>query len=238
MKRELFFSVVLFLFVTTLTSASAFAREISFRFRDFSGFAHWLIDDQRQNALYTVRLDGVEAQLDTKFVIKQPTVRAIDKRVVPGKTFLQVATFFFYDSDSIEKHCEPSDLFGSLSEGVPYTYAVLKDSLVFVESTAKPDEESAKDRFSKHYIISGMKTRVRFAGEFYVYKDTVQKLVHVVFDNGSGTYRPDSAMLPALLNVLRENFDDDKIKLHVKTFDQKIDVAKMFDLRDDYLSKK
>lgn len=223
-SRRLFCSIPMFFFFL-LSSESVLAREISYRTRD-SWLAHKLIGDGGK--LYNIPIVDAEHYLPTHFKIHRSSVKVVDRRIFPGKDIIYLMRSMVYYNDSGVLHGRPSELFGSLNEGIVHTFVVTSDKLIFVESTKNPQTERTKDKLSKHYVISGLKNKVRYSGEFFVYYHPAKKHVHVVFDNSSGTYRPDSNALPQLKLLIDANLSDENITFHVKSFDQEIDVYKMF----------
>lgn len=200
-------------------------------FRDTAG--HMMHEHDRKSR-YWVALHDVNAYLPEEHKIKRKSVKLINDRIVPGKTMLKTMRHFMYYNKDI--WCEETikNIFTSLSENKPHTYVVTYDKLIFTESTNFPSEEIIKDKFTKHFLISGLLKKVNYSGEFHVYKNPENNQVFVVFDNSSGTYQPPSESLPYLQQLLEDNLNSsndsekDKIYIITKNFKQQIDKEKLF----------
>src|SRR4030095_13141023 len=135
-------------------------------------------------------------------------IKTVELGILPGKPLLKLFRHLVVNLDPTVRIESAKDFFNRLQEGRPHTYTVSPYHLIFTESTATPVDEQCKDKLSKHYFISNFLHKVSFAGEFYVYKNPSNKEVFVVFDNSSGTYRPDGEDLPNLKRLLEVNFSD------------------------------
>jgi len=186
--------------------------------------------DHGVNALYTIMLDNVDEFLPIKNGIKRKIVRLVSDGWLPGKPLVKYFRRRIYYRQGRLKWALAKDFFASLREGVPYTYVVLSHGLSFTESTHELVDEKFKNIFSKHYLISELTRKVNIAGEFYVYKNKHNHDVFLVFDNSSGTYRPPNSSLSNFEKLLSCNFDvtSDEIYFIVKSFEQKIDIEKLF----------
>ena len=221
------------IFIISFCSTSLSAREMTFYLKEFSNMAHkWIAETGK--GLYIVPLDHVSDYLDDKFPIQLTSIRVMDNRILPGKSLVKLARHIIFHSTGDAKITETTKFFASLTLGRPHTYVVTKNQLIFAESTANPVEERVKDKISKHYVISHMASKVQCAGEFFVYRNANDD-IHVVFDNASGTYRPNSEVMLKLKNLLDDNLADQGIYIHVKTFEQKVDVEKMFAHHEGFL---
>lgn len=218
-----------FLFMSCLLfSKLGAAAEVTYEFQHFSPRAHELMEDHGWNALYKVDLSYVKDYLSAKLPIAPLHTHLIAKRVIPGKSYKLLSRYRALDEAVMATSADPKAFFGSFHEGVPHTYVILKDRLIFTESTSIPSQEKYKDKFSKHYFISGFKNHVYCAGEFYVYKNENGQEIFVVFDNKSGTFRPSEDLLPQLKELLSKNFSAPGLHFSTKHREQQIDKNKLF----------
>lgn len=88
----------------------------------------------------------------------------------------------------------------TLRPGMHYNYVVCGNRIVagriFVRSPF------VDNMLSKHVLLSGFDDDVRYAGEGWVEPDG-----ELVFNNGSGTYKPDPRWLPGVATLLSRLFD-------------------------------
>lgn len=220
-------SVLLWLLWPRVTLAGL---EIDYQEEQYSRHAHKLMDDHGVNALYKIALYNVLDFLPEKQPIKQRLVRVIQRRLVPGRAWVTINRNRLMRPKLIFKNARPKDLFGSFREEVPLTYVISRNKLYLTESTGFPKKEKYTDRYSKHYLLSGLMRQVHFSGEIHVFKNPAQNEVFLVFDNASGTYQPPPSLLPNLKKLLDYNFYDGHEGLYfiTKQFDQKIDKEKLF----------
>lgn len=226
MLKKIFFFSLLFLFVH-----HSYSDTINFKVKVYSNVADKLMKDHGLNGLYKVPLTDVDYYLPELFSIKRRSLKLIDRRLVPGKTALSVLEHCKCERSHMEKQATSYQLFSSLREEVTHTYVILDNKLIFTESTDNPILENAKDKLTKHYLLSKLKYHVRYSGEFHVYKNNDD--IYVIFDNSSGTYRPDTKYLPQLSLLLNKNFNKkpgsgDRIFFMTKSFNQKLDKEKIF----------
>ncbi len=228
----------IFLLGISIASFSISAAEISYFKKNPTSLANKKVGDIGAYPLFIIPMSGVADELTTKCTIQIERINKIDHHRLPGKSFIYGGRRAIYHKQHYQLKDRPRDIFVNLSENTPHTFALTPNQLKFVESTATPLTEKAKDRFTKHYLISGLKREVHFAGEFFVYRDRAKNEVHVVFDNNSGTYTPDTSYLEQLKKVLELNFKDEGLFFHVKKFNQKVLVEKMMAGEEDFLAKK
>jgi hypothetical protein len=170
----------------------------------FSAEAHALMNDNGNNNIYHVYLDNVFVFLP-EVKIKKKKVIAIDKTF--GRKILKTMHKKILSKAATEYEDNPSRFFSLFKENTPYNYVILENSLVFAETT-KEDNNYYKNKFSKHYFISGLKGRVYYAGQMRIYKRPQRTTI--VLNNNSGTYRPHDIFLPNVLHLLRDNFGNDE----------------------------
>jgi hypothetical protein len=201
--------------------------------KNFSGVAEHMMHEHTQKARYVIPMNSVSAYLPTQHDIKRTSIKLINDRMLPGKTPLRLGRYFIHSKKEVFQQTT-KNIFGNLEQEKPHTYVVLPEEFIFTESTANPTSEIIKDKFTKHYIISGLAKKVNYSGEFLVYKNSTTSEVFVIFDNSSGTYQPPTELLPSLQKLLENNLnsteDDhhDKIYILTKTYKQKIDKEKLF----------
>ncbi len=229
--------LVLGIFILSFASASFADKMLTYRVKELSRTAHFFLGDDGHLALYQMPLQWSEL-LQQSFDIKRLAIERIHSHRLPGKSLIRGFSRLFFAKEGKDYQLNPYVFFNSLEEGQPHTYAIVDEMLVFAESSVKPQLEKAKDFYSKHYIISGMSKKVNFAGEFYVYKSDATKEIFVVFDNASGTYRPDATALTSLEELLRLNFADKNVHIHVKSFNEDVHVPSLFSHQDDWRFKK
>lgn len=218
------------IFFALLLSSNSYAdAEVSYQAKEIAPFAHKLMHDNGVNALYFVVLKDVEQFLPKKLPIKKSSVR-IANHIRPFKIGVGAAHHKIFKTASSIKHANASEFFRSFRENVPYTFAIVDSELRFTESTALPFLEKYRDRFSKHYLISGQRHRVNFAGEMRIIRNTDTDDVYLIFDNASGTYQPPSPSLSNLAELLRHNFGGASQGTYfvTKAFNQQIDKEKLF----------
>lgn len=211
-----------------LASSSLSAREITYFKQEFTSVAHMLIGDSGYNSLYLMPMNNIDQYLSRKFPLQRTSLQAINRRHMPGKSLVRAACHAIYHHGGQALQNDAKNIFGWLNEGTPHTFAITKDKLVFVESASKEYSNKAKDIFTKHYVISGMKNNVRYAGEFFVHTNPKNGDVHVVFDNASGTYRPNGSILRHVKSLLEENFGGPGLHFHVKEYNQRINTLRLF----------
>eukprot|EP01006_Ploeotia_vitrea_P010060 TRINITY_DN25702_c0_g1_i1.p1 TRINITY_DN25702_c0_g1~~TRINITY_DN25702_c0_g1_i1.p1 ORF type:complete len:435 (-),score=17.29 TRINITY_DN25702_c0_g1_i1:148-1419(-) len=88
-------------------------------------------------------------------------------------------------------------------EGKPrfFTYVMSDTTLNFSETS-----KGIRDFLSKHAVHSQRNEQVRYSGEFHIEPlDPLAAEHRVVFDNNSGTYAPDPALLPKVAAVMEAN---------------------------------
>mmetsp|Transcript_48074 Transcript_48074/g.88573 ORF Transcript_48074/g.88573 Transcript_48074/m.88573 type:complete len:482 (-) Transcript_48074:150-1595(-) len=81
-----------------------------------------------------------------------------------------------------------------------YTYVILDEGWFFSETGI----QVGKDTLSKHVVLANAAAKVRFAGTFRLCMDSDDAPV-LVFDNDSGTYRPNGTTIPIVEHVLGSN---------------------------------
>lgn len=223
--NSIVFIMYLSLFHTNIKASAVLKYEVE----RFSPRAHQLMKDHGENAVYNVFIDQVEAYLPNELRIRNKTIRWIDKHVKPARHIIKKTRCHLLTSDQVARQTDPFSFFNAFREHVPYTYVILNDRLIFTESTDKPNKEIYKDKMSKHYLISGLKSNVHFAGEMRIFKHSKKGELFIVFDNASGTYRPPTNLLPGVRELMSANFKKSKrIHFITKSFEQNIDEAKLF----------
>jgi|GEM_PF-2026603 len=213
--------------------------EVLFKNENFSRIANKLMNDHQKNAVYHVGLLGVKEHLPTEHEIKLKFIKKVDSGVIPIKRVIKWYRRWLLRKSPFVRKCESSrEFFSMFKEGVPYTYVILDDEFIFTESARNPLKEKFKNRFSKHYTLSGLKRYVRFSGEFFIYFNKHNHDIFVVFDNASGTYRPPANLLPNVQKLLQYNFQRKASRLYfiTKSFDQKIDVERLFAYDDEAIN--
>lgn len=80
-----------------------------------------------------------------------------------------------------------------------YTYCLNRDTLVIAETKTTKNKSQIKDFFSKHGLLCDQK--VCAAGEM-MFNKTLNGNYKMVFDNGSGTFRPSKSDLQVLKKEL------------------------------------
>lgn len=227
--QRLFILISVFLFMFTSTAGFTNGREFSYRLEQFSPSAHKMMGDSGSNAVYHISLSRAADFLPEQHPIKRRTMRHVNDHHLPGKCLLKLARHHILTPEGMIRHAKVFDFFWSFREDVPYTYAIVDDELVLTQSTGIPMKEKYKDRFSKHYLISGLAHHVRYAGEINVYKNSDEDEVFVVFDNASGTYCPPTKLLSDVRRLLDYNFADSTSRVYfvVKNYDQTVDERKL-----------
>lgn len=210
------------------TSQTTFAAaDLTYRIERFTPYAHYLMQDHGVNQVFKVLVNDVRDYLPQREKIKRTGVKLVAKGVLPGKCIISLIRHSILEPNDIVRSQSAKMFFGGLPENTPHTYALLENELIFTQTTAIPLRERYKDRFSKHFLISGMQKKVYFAGEFSVIKDKNTREVFVIFDNASGTYRPKSEHLPNFQKLMEANFKEDGLHLLTRSFGQKIDRAQL-----------
>mmetsp|Transcript_15806 Transcript_15806/g.37196 ORF Transcript_15806/g.37196 Transcript_15806/m.37196 type:complete len:484 (+) Transcript_15806:136-1587(+) len=88
-----------------------------------------------------------------------------------------------------------------------YTYVLLDDGIFFSETGM----QVGKDTLSKHVVLANAAAKVRYAGTFRICMDESNEAV-LVFDNDSGTYRPNGETAPLVERVLSSNIPSLRVK--------------------------
>lgn len=224
-RDSIVFIMYLSLFHTNIKASAVLKYEVE----HFSPRAHQLMKDHGANAVYNVFIDQVADYLPDEHCIRYKTIRWIDKYVKPARHIIKTTRHHLLTSDQMRRQTDAYSFFNAFREHVPYTYVILHDRLIFTESTDKPNKEIYKDKMSKHYLISGLKSNVHFAGEMRVFKKSRKKELFIVFDNASGTYRPPTKLLPGVEKLMIANFKKSKqIHFITKSFEENINAEKLF----------
>lgn len=208
-----------FILLLAISSQVQAQNNLIYNIEDYSPRAHKMLKDGGESALFKVKLKSVDDYLPWKEPIKKASRRFLARRLSPVRPLRKIIRMSIYRRIPSPRYSNPKDFFASCHEGVPHTYVVLKNKLIFAESTSFPWKEKYRDKFSKHYLISGLKRTVRYAGEFKVFKDSNQNII-VTFDNASGSFRPASEHLKHLKDLLEYNFSQPGLKFKVLSFDQ------------------
>jgi|HubBroStandDraft_4_1064222.scaffolds.fasta_scaffold85240_1 hypothetical protein len=220
--------------ILCLPISSAQARVIYYQKKMYRGRIDNIMKTNGESALYIVPFENVDQILPEKHKIQRRSLKLVANRYIPGKSLISVGRRYVFQRSENTYNTAVKDLFSSLNKERTHTYVIIGDQMSFAESTNDPKLESAKDIFTKHYLISGQKRRVNFSGEFRVYQNKVNGEVFVVLDNNSGTYKPKREYLNDLKDLLDYNLnqqqdDPEEIVYFVtKNFDQKIDMHKLF----------
>lgn len=223
--------------------ASVQAHTINYQSKRVSGMAETLMREHKDKAMYQIPLNDVAAYLPEQHIIKREILKLIAARLVPGKSPIRVLRRFTYYGG--HPHSENAKYFFSqLEENIPHTYVILGDRLIFTESASNPALERLKDIFTKHFLISGLQKRVNYSGEFHVHKNKINDEIFLVFDNSSGTYKPPTELLSNVQQLLNNNLNndadcsDEKIYIITKAYNQKIDIARLFNHESQPFLKK
>lgn len=221
-------------FCTLLPFAPLLASHITFESKTYSSVANRLMGDHGQNAVYRVPLVNVDSYLPTMHDIQRRSIKFIEQRIIPGKSFLNILRHYRCHHQRISQTTRTTAFFAALQEEKTHTYVILDEALIFTESTDHPEQENIKDWLTKHYLLAKLGKQVRFSGEFHIYKNPQNDQIFVVFDNSSGTYKPDGNLLPNLNQLLVDTFipnqdpESKEIFFVTKKYNQKIDKAKLF----------
>jgi hypothetical protein len=221
--------ILLLLYVFFLPCQLLASNKLHYQVERFSPHAHRMMDDHGVNAVYSVFINHTNDYLTNTHFLKNKGIILVNKYIKPARTVVKFVRHHTLRPDPVLRHADPYSFFSSLRQKIPYTYVILQDRMIFTESTAKPNKEVYKDKMSKHYLISGLKPSVYFAGEMRIYKNTATKELFLVFDNASGTYQPTKELLPNLKKLLTANFKKHKkIFFITKSYDQNIDKNRLF----------
>lgn len=108
---------------------------------------------------------------------------------------------YMVDKIKIEKSDKDimNKLITTFDVNTKYTYCLNRDTLVIAETMTKKNKSQIKDFFSKHGLLCDQK--VCAAGEMKFNKTSNGKY-KMVFDNGSGTFRPNKNDLQVLKKEL------------------------------------
>ena len=108
---------------------------------------------------------------------------------------------YMVDRIKIEKNDKDimNKLITTFDVNTKYTYCLNHDTLVIAETMTKKNKSKIKDFFSKHGLLCDQK--VCAAGEMKFNK-TSNGNYKMVFDNGSGTFRPNKSDLQVLKKEL------------------------------------
>jgi len=226
------------------TCGYLFAGTVTVQSKTYSHMAKHLMHDHGHNALYQVQLENVAQYLPEQHDIKYKSMQMISRRRVPGKTPISIVRHCTCKHRRTTRVMDAYGLFSSLEEEKTHTYVVLDNVLRFTQSTDNPLQENMKDKLTKHYLLSKLSKTVRFSGELHVYKNPMTNEVFAVFDNSSGTYKPDAQFLPGLQQLLDQTFNTDndpngaQVYFVAKKYNQKIDKEKLFAHEENpYLEK-
>lgn len=222
------------LYIAFLPMQQLVAGIITVQSRTYSSMADRLMHDHGHNALYQLPLEHVSDYLWEKQDIKRKSIKLIAKGYVPGKTPLHLVRHFSCEREKFVRRIEAYDFFSSLEESKTHTYVLLDGVLVFTETAVDTSKEHVKDALTKHFLLARLQKEVLFSGEMHIYKNKENGEIFAVFDNSSGTYKPNGKWLPHLAQLLDRNFNslDEGSYGHVfvvtKKYDQKIDMAKLY----------
>lgn len=211
-----------------------FAGIVTVQSKTYSLLADRLMHDHGHNALYQLPLEDVSQYLWEKQNIKRRSIKLISQGYLPGKMPLDLLRHFSCERDKVIQRMPAYNFFASLGDGKSHTYVLVDDVLVFTETADKTKKEHMKNLITKHFLLSKLQREVLFSGELHVYKNPENGEIFAVFDNSSGTYKPNGKLLPKLGQLLDKNFnsEDDAPEDHVfivtKSYNQKIDTAKLF----------
>jgi hypothetical protein len=244
--------LLLFLLIGQLLYAG---RPIEYQERHYTNWAKKRTHESSHVPLYTIPLYDVDSSLKVEYPIAMRSVKVV------AKSFLKIGAWYrlkrAYNRKNASAHACAQDLFKKLKEDTVYTYVIANNKLRFTESTRAPKQEIYKDKFSKHYIISSLSNKVRYAGEMLMHKNPTTGHAFLVFDNGSGTYKPEagaqSEQLTALKELLDKNlngkttkhsvitesdrkFCQNDIKIFTTSFDRKIDKEFMFSFDEEFVN--
>lgn len=216
-----------------LSFNSSYAGAMTYYSKTYTPIAEHLMKDDGHNAIFRVPLDSVFHYLPEDQAIKRKSIKLIANHLVPGKTLLALVRHYMCDHE-IALSSTPHALFASLQEGKTHTYVVLDNALIFTESAEDPARENFKEFLTKHFFLAKLGRSVHFSGEFHVLHNHQTKEIFVVFDNSSGTYKPEGALLPQLKSLLEHSFnsndnsDSGNLIFITKKFNEKVDKEKLF----------
>lgn len=156
--------------------------------------------------------------LPYKNKIQQKKVLAIDNTIL--RKFIKIMHKKTLSSSKDWWQINPYDFFIHLKTNTVYNYVILENELI-IACTARSQDNFYKNKFSKHYFISGLKNNIYYGGQIMTYmKD--EKII-VLLNNASGTYKPHDQDLPQVINLLKYNFGDhDYLIFKAKSFNKPI----------------
>lgn len=98
--------------------------------------------------------------------------------------------------------------YGQTKEGniIIYTYVIVNEFLRF-----SPTGKLLKNVLSKHNVHSNCSSTVTYAGEFHIQVEHGEYVM--IFNNSSGTYKPDPEDLPLVKDLLVINFPGLRVKV-------------------------
>lgn len=182
----------------------------------YSSATQVLINDNED--IYHIYLKQVKDFLPHKNKIQQKKVLAIDNTIL--RKFIKTMHKKTLSSSKEWWQINPYNFFIHLKTNTVYNYVILKDELI-IACTARSHDNFYKNKFSKHYFISGLKNSIYYGGQIMTYmKD--EKII-VLLNNASGTYKPHDQDLPQVINLLKYNFGDhDYLIFKAKSFNKPI----------------
>lgn len=143
-----------------------------------------------------------------------PKNNSITLRLRKYVDFSQLLKKYMIDRLKIEKNDKDimNKMVSVFNVNTKYTYCLNRNTLVIAETKTKKNNSEIKDFFSKHGLLCDQ--TVCAAGEMVFYK-TPNGNYKMVFDNESGTFRPNKNDLQVLKKQL-SYFDVDVVDLNSK----------------------
>lgn len=169
-----------------------------------SYMAQHIVGGDYKLGLYEIPLTEVNLYLPSSYELAREQYKMMAKRYSPLKVALKALRQTIYPGFKKHREMESKEFLDKLVSNNPYTYVITDDYMRFVETTQNVQEERSKDIMTKHFLISGMAKRARYAGQMWV-KKNANNDIFLVLDNGSGTYRPCANELGKVRQLLEKN---------------------------------
>lgn len=215
--------LMMFFYLLNMPPLNA-GENLEYHTKNFSKFARRLMHESGESEdskLYIVYLADVKTYLPEREKVKRKKINLMANRLIPGKTPICLARKMIYHSKQTLETKSALAFFSDLRKDQQHTYAILNDRIIFTETTNVPVQEKYKDKFSKHGLISGLKRKVHFAGEFKVVERDDK--ITVIINNNSGTYRPKKENLNQLKKLLESNFLDERLDFIAQNYDENLE---------------
>ena len=142
--------------------------------------------------------------LNQKVVCKKRLSSKNNSKTLRVRKYLDVNKLlknYMVDRVKIEKNDEGlmSKMTQIFDVSTKYTYCLNQDTLILAETMTKKNKSQIKDLFSKHGLLCDQ--TVCAAGEMVFYKSQSENY-KMIFDNDSGTFRPNKSDLQVLKKEL------------------------------------